>query len=118
MNAIHRLAQTSLSTVEREALAELKRRLLAEFDFVEQLILFGSAARGTADEESDIDLLVLTKCRLPNSLRHQITYMIFDLNLEYQTNFSTLVVSVDEWDDGLISVLPIKSEIDREGIQL
>jgi len=118
MNAIHKLAQTSLSTVELEALAELKRRLLAEFDFVEQLILFGSAARGTADEESDIDLLVLTKCRLPNSLRHQITYMVFDLNLEYETNFTTLVIPLDEWNTGLVSVLPIKLEIDREGIML
>ena len=110
------LEHTSLSPVEREALAVLRQRLFAEFDFVEELILFGSAARGTADEESDIDLLVLTKYQLSFSVRHQITDLIFELNLEYETNFSTLVVPRIQWQTGVLSILPIRTEVENEGI--
>ena len=41
-----------------EILEEVKRRLIKTFNPVE-IYIFGSYARGTADEESDLDLLVI-----------------------------------------------------------
>ncbi len=38
---------------------EIKRRLLDKFD-LKKIILFGSQARGTSDNKSDVDLLVIT----------------------------------------------------------
>lgn len=110
------LDDTSLNPIERQALAELRARLFAELDFVEEVILFGSAARGTADAESDIDLLVLTTYALDNWTRHDISDIIADINGEYETNFSSLVIDSENWRNGLISVLPIKTEISRDGI--
>jgi predicted nucleotidyltransferase len=102
------LDNTSLSAIEREALADLRTRLFAELGFVEEVILFGSAARGTADAESDIDL--------PYRERHQITRLLTEINDHYETNFSSLVIDRSEWEEGVTTVLPIKREIERDGV--
>ena len=44
--------------VSEEILAEITRRLVKGFH-PDKIILFGSQARGTADEHSDVDILVI-----------------------------------------------------------
>jgi predicted nucleotidyltransferase len=48
-----------MKAISPELLQEVTRRLVAEFE-PEQVILFGSHAWGTPDEDSDVDLLVIT----------------------------------------------------------
>lgn len=48
--------------VSQEVLQEATRRLVERFK-PKQVILFGSHARGTADERSDVDLLVICPIR-------------------------------------------------------
>ena len=100
-----------------EALREIKRRLLEKFD-VRAFILYGSFARGQAQEESDADLLVVTARPLTRLERHEITDVVFEVNLRHDTNFSTLVVDLKSWETGLISVLPVHDEIMRDGVQV
>ena len=115
--AMHRrTVKSCLDTTQQNALRELRARLLIELDFVESLTLFGSTARGTAQDGSDIDLLVLTSRPLDNRSRHIITDIQFDINLKYGTNFSSLVVATSEWEHGVVSVLPIKHAVVRDGI--
>lgn len=115
--AMHRrTVKSCLNVTQQNALRELRARLLTELDFVESLTLFGSAARGTAQAGSDIDLLVLTSRLLDNRSRHQITDIQFDINLKYGTNFSSLVVAASEWEHGVASVLPIKRAVVRDGV--
>lgn len=38
--------------------SEIKKRLISKFD-IEKIILFGSQARGTANNKSDVDLLLI-----------------------------------------------------------
>ena len=45
---------------EREAIRETTRMLKEKFP-VKEIILFGSKARGKSEEESDIDLFLMTK---------------------------------------------------------
>ena len=45
-------------TLTPDIMAEITRRLVAEFD-PDRVILFGSHAWGTPDEDSDLDLLVI-----------------------------------------------------------
>jgi predicted nucleotidyltransferase len=99
----------------REALSEIKRNLREKFD-IKAFVLYGSVARGQADEESDVDLLVVTCKPLTRFERHEITDAVFDVNLRFNTNFSTLVVDSESWETGMISVLPIRDEILRDGI--
>src|SRR5438309_4172290 len=47
-----------MKIVSNDLLAEMTRRLVAEFQ-PEQIILFGSHAYGTPNEDSDVDLLVI-----------------------------------------------------------
>ena len=111
-----RLEDVKLASNEREALAEIRRRLFDALS-IEQIILFGSVARGEADEESDVDLLVVTTEPMTLNERHEkITYAITEVNLQYDTNFSTLVVDKQAWENGVFTVLPIKQEIVKDGV--
>jgi len=47
-----------MKTVSNELLADITRRLVAEFQ-PEEVILFGSQAWGIPNEDSDVDLLVI-----------------------------------------------------------
>ncbi|KPA13433.1 nucleotidyltransferase domain protein [Candidatus Magnetomorum sp. HK-1] len=104
-----------MSSDNYQALKDLKNRLLNFFG-IEKIILFGSNVRTEANEESDCDLLILTDHPLKRFDRHKITDAIFDINLLYGTNYSSLVVDRTSWESGPISVLPITEEIRRDGI--
>jgi predicted nucleotidyltransferase len=92
-------------------------RLLLQSRFpVEQLILFGSKARGDDDEESDIDLLVLTSRPLSRAERYAVSDSLFPIGLRHDVIFSPLIVSREEWESGIVSVLPIHDEILEHGV--
>lgn len=112
-NGSHPIEEEAL----KRALAELKERLTTVYP-VARLILFGSAARGEMDEESDIDVLVLTTRPLSGKEHDAISDEVFDVNLRYETNISVLVVEVHNWEEGPVSVMPIRQEIEKEGIEL
>jgi len=107
--------QIQLTHEQRQGLAELHNALLGTFEAV-SITLFGSVARGESEPESDLDLLIVTAHPLPRSVRHQITDIIFDINLRYGTNFSALVVDRTSWDTGPYSVLPLHDEIEKEAV--
>lgn len=101
----------------RTALAELKERLTTSYPIV-RLILFGSAVRGEMDEESDVDVLVLTARSLSGKERDAVSDEVFAVNLRYDTNISALVVDLPNWEEGPLSVMPLRQEVDREGVEL
>jgi predicted nucleotidyltransferase len=101
----------------KKALSELKEKLTAAYPLV-RLVLFGSAARGEMDEESDVDVLVLTEESLTWKERDEISDRVFEINLRHDTNISFLAVDLHNWEEGLISVMPIREEIERERIEL
>lgn len=104
-----------LKDFELYALQVLTASIRAHLD-VEGIFLFGSVVRGEADEESDIDLLVVSREKLSRNNRHEVTDLAFEVNLHYGTNFSTLVVDKESWMRGAVSVLPLHEEILREGV--
>ena len=112
-----RLSELQLSTPLRVALQAAHRRITSEFR-VDRLVLFGSLVRGESDEESDADLLIVLTEPPTHQVRDHITSLILDINLEYGTNLSELMVDRQTWDDGLPATLPIYKEIEEEGIRL
>ena len=109
------LAELQLADKDRLAIQRAAAILREQFD-VERVILFGSKARGDDRADSDIDLLVLTRGPVSRAVKDQMTDALFDLQLEYSVLLSKLVVPVDEWEHGLYQALPIKDEVDREGV--
>jgi len=80
--------------------------------------LFGSKASGTSDSESDLDLLIVLPGKITESIRKDIIHLIFDINLDYNTNISAMIVSEAEWESPPYSMLPIYSYIQEEGVSL
>lgn len=111
------LDQIILTPNQQQALGKLKLRLAGSFDIV-GITLFGSITRGETDDESDLDLLIVDRQPLNRTVRHQITDVVCEINLQFDTNLSTLVVDQAAWQSGLYSILPIHEEIIMEGIAL
>jgi predicted nucleotidyltransferase len=111
------LSDLQLAEQVQEALRALRNRVGAEFR-VDRIVLFGSVVRGTSDEESDLDVLIVLQEPADHQVRNRISRVILDINLEYDTNLSGLVVDQKAWDGGLLSVLPIHDEVEEQGVRL
>jgi len=83
---------------------------------ITQVILFGSKARGDDCGESDIDLLLLTARSLTWEERDLALELLFSLQLEYEIVFGLMVVSEDDWYRGVYQVMPIRDEVERDGV--
>jgi predicted nucleotidyltransferase len=57
-----------------------------KFD-IKAFVLYGSVARGQADKESEVDLLIVTSKLLTRFERHEITNVVVEVNLHYDTTF-------------------------------
>jgi uncharacterized protein len=101
----------------RSALLTARTRIFQEFE-VDRIILFGSTVEGTADPESDVDLLIVLMENPSHETRDRITSLILEINLEHDTNLSELIVDRQTWDYGLPSALAIYEKIKAEGIPL
>ena len=109
--------KTILTSTQSEAFREIKTQVTKRFSVVD-FLLYGSAARGEAEDESDLDLMIILSDPVSRIKRHEITDIVFDVNLQFGTNFSTLVIDHKSWESGLVSVLPLREEIMREGIHI
>jgi uncharacterized protein len=111
------LADLGLSPKLRAALEAVRTRITAQFD-IDRLVLFGSVAWGRPDEESDVDLLIVVNGKADLETEDCISRMVFEVNLEYDTNLSELIVDRETWDYGLASAMPIHEEIEKRGIRM
>ncbi|MGQ9631707.1 MAG: nucleotidyltransferase family protein [bacterium] len=81
-------------------------------------MIFGSAARGEAEEGSDLDLLVLTGKKASYRMRNSMPDIVFEVNLKYGTNISIVVVDSKLWHNGIMALTPLYAEVQRDGIPL
>ncbi|MGQ0604669.1 MAG: nucleotidyltransferase domain-containing protein [Anaerolineales bacterium] len=80
---------------QSRTLDRIVRRLVSRFK-PDQIILFGSHARGTADADSDVDLLVVMP--LANRKRRQTTLAMQLALQDIQTPKDIIVVTPEEVD--------------------
>ncbi len=62
-----------------------------------ELILFGSRARGDHKEDSDWDILILTKKQVDVQFKNNILDKVYDLELEHAQAISTMIVDRQRW---------------------
>jgi len=84
--------------VSEETLNEITRRIVNGFH-PDKIILFGSQARGTADEKSDVDILVL--CPVEGDR--------FDLMLNMDKSLKGMLLARD-----VVVLTPEEYELDRQ----
>lgn len=110
--------------MKQEELREVTLRLAEELknlykDKLKAVILYGSVARGTAQEDSDVDILVLVDVT-PEELRNYadaLSDISTEFALEFLKVFSIIDVSYrefSEWKD----VSPFYRNVSRDGVML
>lgn len=75
--------------------------------------LLGSQARGTADRDSDVDVLILLE-QADHSIKRSIIDLAYDLYLETGVDISPLVMSVDEYQCQQRIGIPLIAEVERD----
>jgi predicted nucleotidyltransferase len=98
-------------------LKELKVKLQKLYgDRLFTLLLYGSVARGEANADSDIDILVVLRDRvLPMSEIRRMADIKLDFLLEFGELLSIMPMSLDEFNDNSASFI---NSIRRDGIAL
>jgi predicted nucleotidyltransferase len=85
---------------------------------VARVILFGSKARGMGEPDSDIDLLVLTSCPVSSKLRAAVSDRLAGVNLRNDVSLASVVVSEEDWSNGLIRYMLIRREVEKDGCEV
>ncbi len=94
--------------------SEFKKKVLEEFGNA-VFILFGSQVRGDAEEESDIDVLVILDREVNTLVREKIYDIAYEIELKYDIVLDVSVFSKFEWDR-YRKVLPFAIRVEKEGI--
>ncbi|MEI7671808.1 MAG: nucleotidyltransferase family protein [Syntrophales bacterium] len=105
-----------LKPYELQSLNDLKQSLHLDFQLID-LRLYGSKARGTADADSDIDVMIELE-ELPPTLYEKVFDLIFDVNLRHGVFISAVLFGRKELEDGPMSASPLFKAIEREGVRL
>ena len=84
---------------------------------VVSIILYGSVARGTQAEESDVDVAVILKTPLDAESEDKLSDFVVDLNLKYDKVFSVIDIEENTFEKwGAVS--PFYRNVKKEGIVL
>lgn len=84
---------------------------------VVQIVLYGSVARGTHTEDSDVDVALLIKDALNQEIEELLSDFIVNMNLKYDKVFSVIDIDYDnfcKWK----KVSPFYQNVTQEGIVL
>lgn len=106
-----------LSETEQIAIQKLYSSIKDEFKVV-KMVLFGSKARGDAEEYSDIDLLVLTE--KPRAIKdfYRMLDTVADVNIDYDVGISCLYFNYKDWEMGSDINPLLKQNIEKEGVEV
>lgn len=103
---------------EQAALMAYIDRIREHFsDHILAVTLFGSKARGDADVESDLDLLVLVDVETPQ-VRSKLWQIAADISLDYNVVLSPRVLGQARWREMRRMRLPLYRAIIADGISL
>lgn len=111
---------TATIELDLPPLIDLRDHLLTRLpDSIERIVMYGSYARGDAEAESDVDILVVVKESSPaivNEAR-SIRYEVMERH-RYHPLLSLLVLSDKDWRRLSKRSAGLKYNIEREGITI
>lgn len=104
----------------RKMLLELEEMLQRVYgNKLKAVILYGSVARGTATEESDIDIMVLIDgtAQELRAFEDQLSDVSTDISIKYFKVFSIIDISYQEYMQWM-NTLPFYKNVSQEGVVL
>lgn len=104
-----------------DGLQDVFGKMIPEFqnifgNVLEQIILFGSTAKGTQTDESDVDIAVIVR-QYTKTMHDKMIEFTVDLELEYNKVLSVLLIDYNnfkEWEH----ILPFYKNVKKDGITL
>ena len=82
-----------------------------------RIVLYGSVARGTDIEESDIDIALIMHGRMDSDTEDKLSDLVVDMNLKYDRIFSVIDIDADHFRTWR-KELPFYQSVEKEGIVL
>ncbi|NER80970.1 MAG: nucleotidyltransferase domain-containing protein [Leptolyngbya sp. SIO1D8] len=79
------------------------------------LRVFGSRARGEAQEDSDLDIFIKL-ANLDRGLREHIYDLAWEVGFEHDRIISTFVVTEQQIQEGAVGASPLLAKVFEEGI--
>ena len=86
-------------------------------DKLSKVIMYGSYARGDNNENSDVDIMVLTT--LTEDEIEKVETKIFDLAFEFQMEYGldiSVIVKNEEHFNHWLGALPFYNNVEKEGV--
>jgi len=106
-----------ISDQEKDMLLALKH-IIARYDSHAEIVLYGSAARGQRQPDSDYDLLVITSRKLTSHEERDLDRAVYELQLERGVVLSVMVYASEQWQNPILQASPYRKNVIKEGIVL
>ena len=100
---------------ETRLLTDLKHKLQQRLP-LNRLVLFGSRARGDAETDSDLDVLVVLDLPVSREVEDRVSECTWEVGLEHGIVVVPVTVSREEWDEGLLSSSLLAIAVAQEGV--
>jgi uncharacterized protein len=104
-----------MTSLEADILNELKVRVQQRLP-LSRLVLFGSRARGDADPDSDLDVLVILNIPVDREAEDYVNDCAWEVGLEHGIVVVPVTVSRLDWEEGILSSSLLAIAVRREGV--
>ena len=105
----------SISAEDRTFLSEA-RSVIARVLPGAAVCVYGSAARGARDPDSDLDLLILTAGSVSQKEEQRLIDALYDLELARGVVLSLLWYTRDEWNAARTCASPFRQRVEAEAV--
>jgi predicted nucleotidyltransferase len=94
------------------------RKAIKSIDPTAEVILYGSRARGSTEQDSDYDLLVLSDGDVTLEREDMICNRLYKIELETGAVITAFVYNRHQWTSPLYQAMPFHENVVRDGIIL
>ena len=106
-----------MTNLETEILEDFKRRLASQLP-LRGMILFGSRARGDADPDSDMDVVVVVEGPIDAAVHHTVSLCAWEASVPKSVVLTPIPVSRTDWEEGPESDSLLAIAVRREGVAI
>ena len=103
--------------MQKEILSKVKDAVL-KLEPSAEVILYGSRSRDDYRDYSDWDFLILLDGKVDTKRTDAIRNALYEIELNTDQIISSIVRSRQEWNSPKYSVVPLRRNVEREGIRI